>query len=106
MSTLPSPPVAARLEYPESDGEPVAETDLHIDELLNLRDTLKDHYRDAPDVYVAGNLFIYYEEGNPAARFALDVFVVFGVPKRRRRTYRLWEEGRAPAVVFEFSSRQ
>lgn len=106
MSRLVFPTVVERVDYPESDGEPMAETDLHRDEMAETIDTLKDRYRDAPDVYVAGNLFIYYEEGNPAARFAPDVFVVFGVPKRQRRTYRLWEEKIAPAVVFEFTSRE
>jgi Uma2 family endonuclease len=67
---------------------------------------LTDYYRSAPDVYVAGNLFIYYAEGDPEARFAPDVFVVFGVPRHNRRTYRLWEEKQAPAVVFEVSSRK
>jgi Putative restriction endonuclease len=34
------------------------------------------------------------------------VFVVFGVPRRERRTYKLWEEGGvAPAFVLEVSSR-
>ena len=35
---------------------------------------------------------------------APDVFVVFGVPNRQRRTYKLWEEGQAPDVVFELTS--
>jgi len=37
--------------------------------------------------------------------FAPDVMVVFGVPGTERRVYKLWEEDRAPAVVFEVSSR-
>jgi Uma2 family endonuclease len=36
---------------------------------------------------------------------APDVFVVQGVAKKERRTYRLWEEGQAPIVVFEITSR-
>ena len=35
---------------------------------------------------------------------APDVFVVFGVEKRRRMHYKLWEEGRAPAFVLEVAS--
>ncbi|MBI5715021.1 MAG: Uma2 family endonuclease, partial [Chloroflexi bacterium] len=54
---------------------------------------------------VAGNLLFYYEEGEPSASVAPDVFVVKGVPKVDRRTYKLWVEKRAPAVVFEFTSR-
>jgi Uma2 family endonuclease len=32
--------------------------------------------------------------------------VVFGVPPGDRRTYRIWEEGQRPAVVFEITSRK
>ncbi|MBI3268518.1 MAG: Uma2 family endonuclease, partial [Planctomycetes bacterium] len=35
-----------------------------------------------------------------------DVFVVKGVSKRYRRVYKLWEEGKAPSVVIEVSSRK
>lgn len=94
-----------QLYYPETDGKPMAETDVHIDVLIYLREALKDHFREAPQVYVAGNMLLYYEEGNPAACVAPDVFVVQGVAKRERRTYRLWEEGQPPAVVFEITSR-
>jgi Uma2 family endonuclease len=93
------------VHYPETDGEPMAETDLHRDEMADTIALLKRRYRDDPMAYVAGNLLIYYEEGNPAARFAPDVFLVLGVPKRRRRIYKLWEEKRAPSFVLEVSSR-
>ena len=91
--------------YPETDGKPMGETDVHIDALIYLREGLRDHFRDTPQVYVAGNMFLYYEEGNPTACVAPDVFVVQGVGKHERRTYRLWEEGQPPAVVFEITSR-
>jgi Uma2 family endonuclease len=93
------------IHYPETDGKPMGETDVHIDALIYLREALKDHFRNAPQVYVAGNMLLYYEEGNPAACVAPDVFVVHGVAKRERRIYRLWEEGQPPAVVVEITSR-
>jgi Uma2 family endonuclease len=92
--------------YPESDGKPMAETDLHRDEMLDLIARLRRHYGERDDVYVSGNLLVYYEEGNSRASVAPDVFVVFGVPKGRRRIYRLWQEGVAPAVVIEVTSRK
>ena len=49
-------------------------------------------------------MFIYYEEGNPRVSIAPDVFVVFGVEKRERLNYKLWEERRAPAFVLEVAS--
>jgi Uma2 family endonuclease len=93
------------LPYPETDGKPMSETDVHIDALISLRESLRDHFGDAPQIYVAGNRFLYYEEGNPTAYVAPHVFVVQGVGKHGRRTYRLWEEGQPPAVVFEITSR-
>ena len=94
-----------QVHYPESDGKPMGETDVHIDALIYLREALRDYFRDDPQMYVAGNMLLYYEEGNPTACVSPDVFVVQGVAKRERRTYRLWEEGHAPMVVFEITSR-
>lgn len=98
--------VRAEVYYPESDGKPMAETDLHRDEMADLIAMLKTRYAAANDVYVSGNLLLYYEEGNPRAAVAPDVFVVLGVPKGRRRTYKLWEERVPPALVIEVSSRK
>jgi Uma2 family endonuclease len=94
-----------QIHCPESDGKPMGETDVHIDALIYLREALRDYLRDDRQMYVAGNLLLYYEEGNPAACVAPDVFVVQGVAKGERRTYRLWDEGQPPAVVFEITSR-
>ena len=91
--------------YPESDGEPMAETDDHRDEISELVFTLKRHFRSREDVYVSGNLLVYYEEGNPKKRRAPDVFVVLGVPAHQRRTYRLWEESEAPVMAIELTSK-
>jgi len=92
--------------YPSSDGEPMAETDWHWRETAELTEMLADRYRDAPDVYVASDNFLYFVEGDPRQVVSPDIYVVFGVPKRLRRIYKLWEEGAAPAVVFEITSRK
>ena len=63
-------PVKRQVDYPSSDGEPVAESDVHISCLLHTREDLKLYFGDRPDVYVAGNLLIYYEENNVKARVA------------------------------------
>lgn len=92
--------------YPESDGKPMAETDVHAELLIDLRVALDNHFRNDPNVYVSGNLLVYYVEGNPAKCFAPDVFVVHGVPKGQRRIYKLWEEGVIPQIVIELTSRK
>jgi Uma2 family endonuclease len=92
--------------YPESDGKPMAETDLHIDCLIDLREALKDFFRNDPDVYVSGNIFVYYKEGDPRKQVSPDVLVVKGVEKKRRRTYQIWSEGKTLDLVIEVTSRK
>ena len=94
----------AAVEYPSGDGKPMAENDWQLRAMIDAISTLALYFAGRPDVYVSGDLFVYYEEGNPKARVAPDVFVVFGVPGHRRMTYKLWEEGRAPDFVLEVAS--
>lgn len=95
---------APTLVYPESDGKPMAETDIHRDLMMDIIWSLQDHFMDDP-VYVSGNLLIYYEEGDVTKSVAPDIFVVHGVEKKQRRTYLTWEEARTPDFVIELSSR-
>ena len=53
----------AKVEYPSSDGRPVAESDHQFIPLTYAANRLREHFREREDVYVAGNLLIYYEEG-------------------------------------------
>ena len=101
----PATAVRPAVYYPESDGEPMAETDVHRQQMIYLIEALTDYFRHDPQVYVAGNLLLYYAEGDPEQSVAPDVFVVFGVPGGNRRVYKLWEEGKGPDVVFELTSR-
>jgi Uma2 family endonuclease len=94
-----------KVEYPDSDGKPMAETDVHRNLMVSLITALRWRYRDEPLVYVSGNLLFYYVEGDPRKCTAPDCFVVKGVPGHDRRTYLLWEEGVAPCVVIEVTSR-
>ena len=95
---------APTIVYPESDGKPMAETEYHRDIMIDFIQMLKHYFRDANDVHVSGNLLMYYEEGNPRKSVSPDVFVAFGVSKKRRRTYKMWEEGHAPNFVLEVAS--
>lgn len=96
----------SEVEYPDEDGQPMAEGDAQRDSLLSAVSTLGHYFQPRPDVYVSGNLFIYYEQGNPEAVVAPDVFVIFGVSNRRRRSYKVWEEkNRVPNFVLEITSK-
>jgi Uma2 family endonuclease len=92
------------IEYPESDGKPMGETDVHIEWMIRIRDILRQRYR-AERVYVASNLLVYYEEGNPRKFVVPDGFVVLNCDPASRRTFKIWEEGRVPNVVLEVTSR-
>ena len=91
--------------YPSSDGKPMAETDIHRKLITNTIEILDNHFKERDDVYVSGNLLLYYEKGNPKKSVAPDVFVVLGIEKKRRRTYLLWEEEKGPDFVLELVSR-
>jgi len=104
LDPWPPPTPLADVVYPESDGTPMAETDVHARCIMDVRTMLDAHFAADPDVYISGNIFLYYEEGNPRETVAPDVLVVRGVNKRLRRTYKLWEEGTPPGFVLEVSS--
>lgn len=93
------------LNYPDSDGLPMAESEFQLNPLLYAVGALRNHFQDREDVYVVGDLLLYYEEDDLSASVAPDVFVVFGVPNHVRRTYLVWQEGKAPDWVLEVTSR-
>ena len=93
------------IDYPVTDGVPMAETDAQGIPLMYAVTGLRDYFRHRHDVYVSGNLLIYYEEGNPNTSVAPDVFVVIGVPSHTRPIYKVWEEGKGPDFVLEITSR-
>lgn len=93
------------LEYPSSDGQPMAETELHGEAMVAAHQVLKRYFAARADVQIGMDNLLYYEKGNSAARFAPDVYVAVGAPKRRRRVYKLWEEPVPPSFVLEVSSK-
>ena len=95
----------AAVEYPSSDGKPVAESDFQLTVLTYAREALRTHFRAREDVYVAANLLIYYQEGDVDVRVAPDVFVVVGASSHERSSYLLWQEPKAPDWVLEITSR-
>src|SRR5437868_3053404 len=90
--------------YPTSDGKPMAETEWHLNLMLRVIQLLRDHYAADPMAYVVGNMLLFYEKGNKRKHISPDCFVVFGVRKKIRANYLVWEEGKGPDVVFEFTS--
>ena len=100
MATVPR-----KIEYPTSDGKPMAETTIHRDAMIDLIQTLQARYADDPMVYVSGNMLMFYEEGNRRKHLSPDVFLVLGIPDTLRHNYLLWEEGKGPDLVIELTSK-
>jgi len=93
--------------YPSSDGQPVAETEVHLMLMINTIMCLKHFFRHQRDVYVAGNMFLYYQKGSPEHRRAPDIMVIKGVDGRiQRRSFKTWEEKAVPRTILEFTSEQ
>jgi Uma2 family endonuclease len=96
------------IDYPTGDGQPVTETPIHRDNLFETIWTLERWYekQGREDVYVSGNMFVYYEKGNRRRHLSPDVFVVNGVPNKLRDCYKTWEEPKQTLdLVIEFTSR-
>ncbi len=104
--TISANSLETEIEYPDSDGQPMTESDPTRDYLIYSVSVLELFFKARSDVYVSGNLFVYYERGVPASVVSPDVFVVIGVEKKKRRSYKAWEEGNVmPAFVLEITSK-
>ncbi len=98
----------AKPYLPESDGKPMAETDTHRQQMIDLLDSLEEYFRSDPNVYVTGNIFLYLprdEESGEQQSVSPDVFVVRGIKKKIRRIYNMEIEKKAPDVIIELISR-
>lgn len=93
--------------YPVSDGKPVGETPWHVKNLLYLFGLLDLWFADDAMVFVAADMFVYYEEGNPRRHVSPDLFVVRGIPRQtdpQRECYLFWEN-KAIDCVIELTSK-
>src|SRR5580704_14411094 len=105
MTAVIAPVTPSRIVYPDTDGLPMAENTLQFEWIVTIKGGLDHLFADAPEVFVAGDLFWYPAEGHPEIRAAPDAMVVFGRPKGHRLSYLQWEEGGIPPqVVFEVLS--
>ena len=93
------------IDYPDDNGERMAENTLQFQWIVTLHGNLDVLYSADPNVIVAGDLLWYPVLGDPTLSAAPDTMVVFGRPKGYRGSYMQWrEDGIAPQVVFEILS--
>ena len=92
------------IEYPDSDGLPMAENESQFWPILYVGSALDRYYQDREDVYVVGNLLVYYQQDDSKKTVSPDLMVVLGASKHVRSSYLLWEEPKAPDFVLEIAS--
>lgn len=92
-------------DLPSDDGVPM-ETQRHKMQMDLLIDGLTTWLDERDNGYVSGNMFIYFslEQLRNQDFRGLDVFVALGVPKKERKSWVVWEEGKAPDIVIELLS--
>ncbi len=107
--TTQRPPVSdPSIEYPDSDGQPIAENTLQFQWIVTIYANLVVLFRNNANVFVAGDLLWYPVVGQPTIRTAPDALVAFGRPKgyrgsymqeeAQRRVERLMEQLRAAGI--------
>ncbi len=99
VSAAPEP-----VEYPSSDGKPMAESGWHAQAMIRAHEALDRHFWGREDLYLGIDLLVYYVEGDNTKSVVPGVFVAFGVGSQQRHTYKTWEEGKAPDFVLDFAS--
>ena len=104
MVTSPSKSQATEVVYPSSDGEPLAETSIHVDAIINVVVALRQYFAGQQAIVLADQ-FLYYAQGFPKLRVAPDVMVIENVVPGPRDNYKIWEEYSVPSVIFEMTSR-
>jgi Uma2 family endonuclease len=95
-------------DLPSDDGEPM-ESPWHYKQMTLLIETLTHHWRDRNDVFIGGNMFLYYNEQQEFNRDfrGPDFFVVNGDVARNdeRLSWITWKEfGRLPDLIIELVS--
>ncbi len=87
--------------YPSSDGKPMAENTWQAQAIMHAASDLAVAL---PEPFVAADILVYPEQGNPKNSIAPDVLVAFGVERRHRMSYFVWREGKPPDWVLEVAS--
>ena len=93
--------------FPESDGEPMAETQANAIQMVDLifaLTTLVTNQGRSAHTAVGGNQLMYYNRDNGRDHIAPDVYVILDYPPPPPSSWRVWEHGKFPEIVFEISS--
>ncbi len=105
MVTYRTPPVDYST-FPESDGEPMAETFANAVQMIDLQAALRTLFaqQGRPRVAVGGNQLMYYNPNDGHDHVSPDVYVIFDRQPPPPPSWKTWVEGKFPEIVFEISS--
>ncbi len=93
--------------FPDSDGQPMAETHANAVQMVDLQWTLQTLFARqgrAATTAVGGNQFVYYNPANGRDDISPDVYVIFDHPPPVPPKWQTWVEGKFPDIVFEITS--
>ena len=100
------PPVATELgevEYPYEDDIAMACGPAHLKATLDTQFALETYCESHPNAYLGMNMAVYYERYDITKRVAPDLFVAFDARRPIGRSYRIWDAGKPPDVVWELA---
>jgi len=93
--------------FPEDDGEPMAETQANAVQMMDLIFALSYVFqvqgRD-DHTAVGGNQLMYFNERNGRDHLAPDVYVILDYAPPPPPSWRMWEHGKFPEIIFEITS--
>ena len=92
--------------FPDSDGEPMAETLANRIQMIDLIWALSQllAHQGRLRAIVSGNQFVYYNPANGRDHVSPDVYVVLDRDPPVPPKWQTWVEGKFPDIVFEISS--
>lgn len=102
----PFPSDNEELPYQWQIDEDMGEASIHFKIVAGLLSVLEHFLRARADVFLSCNMNLYFVETNLEKWVAPDVMIAFGVASHERVSYRLWEEGVTPQIVFEVASKR
>ncbi len=93
--------------FPESDGQPMAETYPNVIQMMDLFLALRALFGlqgRAGMTTVGANQFVYYNRFNGRDNISPDVYVAFDRPPPGPSSWKTWVEDGFPDIVFEITS--
>lgn len=96
-----------KIIYPESDGKPMAETGIHVAAIMLLHSMLEDFLQPKhKQVWIASNIYWFYERGEPKCRVSPDTMVILDCPVGDKSFFSWKQDAVRPEIVFEITSRK